>query len=131
MTARSRASYPGEFALSAVRTSASTRLAPRHRNRSVAAGMSRPRAQQRLAAFLFLAPACIMVAIYVVYPIISSISLSFYNWDGMTEKTFAGFDNYVELFHAPTVLYGAQEQCASGSCCSCSRRRWALPSRCI
>jgi multiple sugar transport system permease protein len=38
----------------------------------------------------------------VVYPIISSISLSFYNWDGMTPKTFAGFDNYIELFHADT-----------------------------
>jgi multiple sugar transport system permease protein len=58
--------------------------------------------QQRRAAFLFLAPACIMVAIYVVWPIISSLSLSLYNWDGMTEKTFVGFANYVELFHAPT-----------------------------
>ncbi|CAG4897443.1 carbohydrate ABC transporter permease [Paraburkholderia saeva] len=58
--------------------------------------------QQRRAAFLFLAPACIMVAIYVVWPIISSLSLSLYNWDGMTEKTFVGLANYVELFHAPT-----------------------------
>ncbi|MGF6776948.1 multiple sugar transport system permease protein [Paraburkholderia sp. GAS334] len=58
--------------------------------------------QQRRAAFLFLAPACVMVAIYVVWPIISSLSLSLYNWDGMTEKTFVGLANYVELFHAPT-----------------------------
>ncbi|PCE22975.1 sugar ABC transporter permease [Paraburkholderia acidicola] len=58
--------------------------------------------QQRVAAFLFLAPACAMVAIYVVWPILSSIALSFYSWDGMTEKTFVGLANYVELFHAPT-----------------------------
>src|SRR5471032_2832713 len=64
--------------------------------------MSATARQQRLAAFLFLAPACIMVAIYVIWPIFSSLRLSFYNWDGMTEKTFIGFDNYVELFHAPT-----------------------------
>ena len=64
--------------------------------------MSATARQQRLAAFLFLAPACIMVAIYVIWPIVSSLRLSFYNWDGMTEKTFAGFDNYIELFHAPT-----------------------------
>ncbi|MEQ5842143.1 sugar ABC transporter permease [Paraburkholderia acidicola] len=57
--------------------------------------------QQRVAAFLFLAPACAMVAIYVVWPILSSIALSFYSWDGMTEKTFVGLANYVELFHAP------------------------------
>ena len=58
--------------------------------------------QQRVAAFLFLAPACVMVALYVVWPILSSIALSFYSWDGMTEKTFVGLANYVELFHAPT-----------------------------
>ncbi|GGP26879.1 carbohydrate ABC transporter permease [Silvimonas amylolytica] len=59
------------------------------------------RRQQR-AAWLFLAPACVMVALFVLYPIIKSISLSFYNWDGMTDKTFVGLANYVELFHAPT-----------------------------
>ena len=58
--------------------------------------------RQRRAAFLFLAPACVMVALYVVWPILSSIALSFYSWDGMTEKTFVGLANYVELFHAPT-----------------------------
>jgi multiple sugar transport system permease protein len=58
--------------------------------------------QQRLAAFLFLAPACVMVGIYVIWPILSSIGLSFYNWDGMAEKTFVGVGNYVELFQAPT-----------------------------
>lgn len=58
--------------------------------------------RQRRAAWLFLAPACIMVAIYVLYPILTSITLSFYNWDGMTDKTFVGLANYIELFHAPT-----------------------------
>jgi multiple sugar transport system permease protein len=51
---------------------------------------------------LFLAPACVMVGVYVIWPILSSIWLSFHAWDGMTEKTFVGFDNYIELFHAPT-----------------------------
>ena len=54
------------------------------------------------AAFFFLAPACLMVGLYVVYPILSTIYLSFFSWDGMTEKTFVGLANYVELFHAPT-----------------------------
>jgi len=58
--------------------------------------------RQRRAAFLFLAPACIMVAIYVVYPILSTITLSLYDWDGMTERTFVGLGNYIELLHAPT-----------------------------
>nr|WP_321815278.1 MULTISPECIES: sugar ABC transporter permease [unclassified Paraburkholderia] len=58
--------------------------------------------RQRRAAALFLAPACIMVAIYVVWPILSTIRLSFYNWDGMSDASFIGFANYVELFHAAT-----------------------------
>jgi multiple sugar transport system permease protein len=56
------------------------------------------------AAFFFLAPACLMVGLYVVYPILSTIWLSFYSWDGMTEKTFVGLANYVELFQAPTFF---------------------------
>ncbi|CAB3726619.1 carbohydrate ABC transporter permease [Trinickia soli] len=58
--------------------------------------------RQRRAACLFLAPACLMVAIYVVWPVLSTIRLSFYNWDGMTDATFVGLANYIELFHAPT-----------------------------
>lgn len=58
--------------------------------------------RQRLAALLFLSPACFMVAVYVVWPILSSIFLSFYNWDGMSPKEFVGLANYTELFHAQT-----------------------------
>ncbi len=54
------------------------------------------------AAFFFLAPACLMVGLYVVYPILSTLYLSFFNWDGLAEKTFVGLDNYVELFRAAT-----------------------------
>jgi multiple sugar transport system permease protein len=58
--------------------------------------------RQRRAAFLFLAPACFMVAVYVVWPILSTIRLSFFNWDGMTEPTFIGLANFIELVHTPT-----------------------------
>jgi multiple sugar transport system permease protein len=56
------------------------------------------RRQQR-AAFVFLAPACVMVAIYVIWPILSTIRISFFNWDGMTDPSFVGIANYLELFH--------------------------------
>ena len=58
--------------------------------------------RQRRAAFLFLAPACVMVAIYVVWPVLSTIRLSLYNWDGMSDATFVGLANYIELFHSQT-----------------------------
>ncbi|WP_233872999.1 carbohydrate ABC transporter permease [Paraburkholderia adhaesiva] len=69
-----------------------------HRRRRVTPTARR----QRRAAFLFLAPACVMVAIYVVWPILSTLRLSLYNWDGMSPASFVGLANYVELFHAPT-----------------------------
>ena len=43
-----------------------------------------------------------MVAIYVIWPILSTLWLSLYNWDGMTERTFVGLANYAELLQAPT-----------------------------
>lgn len=54
------------------------------------------------AALLFLLPGLALFTVFVVYPIGSSIWLSFHHWDGMTAKTFAGLDNYRELFGSDT-----------------------------
>lgn len=53
--------------------------------------------QQRLAPWLFLAPGIFMFAVYVIIPIFQSINISFYDWDGLGERTWVGTDNYVEL----------------------------------
>ena len=60
--------------------------------------------KRRRAAYAFLAPACLLFSIYVLYPIASSIFLSLYEWDGMSDKAFVGLANYRELFHSPTFL---------------------------
>ena len=39
---------------------------------------------------------------YVLYPLFSSIALSFHEWDGVAEKAFVGLANYRELIHADT-----------------------------
>ncbi len=36
-------------------------------------------------------------AVYVIIPIFQSITLSFYQWDGLGPLTFIGLDNYREL----------------------------------
>ncbi|HEY2024444.1 sugar ABC transporter permease [Paraburkholderia sp.] len=64
--------------------------------------VSTTRGHQHRAAFFFLLPGCVLFTLCVIYPIISSIWLSFYHWDGMTPKTFAGLANYVELFQSDT-----------------------------
>ncbi|AEI93573.1 MULTISPECIES: carbohydrate ABC transporter permease [Roseobacter] len=47
--------------------------------------------------WLFLAPAILFFAFYVIWPIYQSIVISFYDWDGLGEARFIGMGNYVEL----------------------------------
>lgn len=47
---------------------------------------------------VFLVPAILMFSVYVIFPIVQSVWLSFYEWDGLGAKTFVGFQNYIELF---------------------------------
>lgn len=53
---------------------------------------------KELTPWFFMAPAILLFSLYVLYPIISSFILSFYEWDGLGEKIWVGFDNYVQLF---------------------------------
>jgi multiple sugar transport system permease protein len=63
---------------------------------------STPNQRRALAAALFLAPALLVFAVYVLYPIAQSIRLSFYDWDGIAPKEFIGWANYQELFDDDT-----------------------------
>jgi multiple sugar transport system permease protein len=83
-----------------VSTTMSDKAVPSTRARRKApAPLSRRRNR---TALLFLLPGGLLFAIYVIYPVLSSIVLSFYNWDGMTAKTFVGLANYTELIHSDT-----------------------------
>ncbi len=62
------------------------------------------RHQMALTPALLLLPALLFFGTFVIWPIISSIDLSFYDWDGIKTPEFIGFGNYVELFHDP-VFY--------------------------
>jgi len=50
-----------------------------------------------LAPWLFLIPGIAFFSLYVVIPIFQSIWISFFEWDGLGEKTWVGLANYVEL----------------------------------
>lgn len=50
---------------------------------------------------VFIAPAFAMFSLYVIIPIIQSISLSFYEWQGIGPKTWIGLGNYEMLFKDP------------------------------
>lgn len=50
-----------------------------------------------IAPVVFIAPALILFSIYVIYPIVNSIWISFHDWDGMSPPFFIGLGNYEEL----------------------------------
>ncbi len=62
------------------------------------ASTSAPRFNQRkLAPYLFLVPGVLVFLLYVIFPILQSIWISFYEWDGLGPKTWVGAQNYIDL----------------------------------
>ncbi|MCC1482281.1 carbohydrate ABC transporter permease [Roseibaca sp. Y0-43] len=52
-----------------------------------------------LMPLAFIAPAFAMFSLFVIYPIIQSIGLSFTQWQGIGPKTWVGLNNYRMLFN--------------------------------
>ena len=69
-----------------------------------AARGSNGRIQRRhggLETLILLAPATLLFALFVVYPIVASIRLSLFDWDGAGPQRFVGLANYRELLGDP------------------------------
>ena len=56
------------------------------------------RHQQKLTPIIFLTPGLLFFVVYVIWPILSSLTISLYQWDGLSPKTFIGLENYIMLF---------------------------------
>lgn len=59
------------------------------------------RLQFTLAPVYFLAPAMILFTVFVLWPIVQSIWISFHEWSGFGEMTWVGLENYRRLFQDP------------------------------
>lgn len=59
------------------------------------------RLEFKLAPVYFLAPAFIFFSLFVIWPILQSFWISFHEWSGFGEKTWAGLENYRTLFRDP------------------------------
>ncbi len=62
-------------------------------------GAARRRWRRNLAGYAFAGPALIVLAAFLLYPIVYSVSLSLHEWDGYTPRwgAFVGFENYRAL----------------------------------
>lgn len=66
----------------------------------------RGRRREALIGWLFVVPALLVYAVFVLQPLLLTFSYSFYEWDGVGPSTWAGLDNYRRVATDPD-LYGA------------------------
>lgn len=59
---------------------------------------------KRYSPYLFITPMLLLFAIFIVYPIIYNIRISFFEWNGISKtKVFVGLDNYRALLKDPIM----------------------------
>jgi raffinose/stachyose/melibiose transport system permease protein len=65
----------------------------------------RRRRQEMRTAYLFILPALAVYLVFVFWPVIQSIGISFFEWNGLSEKMrFTGLSNYVTMFTQDDVF---------------------------
>lgn len=67
-------------------------------------GVRSARRRAAWAGWLFALPAAVMYVVFELYPIITSIQYSFYDWDGVGLATPVGLDNYGRVFTEPQLI---------------------------
>ena len=71
------------------------------------AGAQRParpgRRRRSKVAYLYVLPAFVVFAAFLGWPFLQTIQYSFYNWDGLSPATWAGFENYLSVFVDPEL----------------------------
>lgn len=67
-------------------------------------GRLQPRARRWISAVCFLVPACAILAMFVVAPMLSALRTSFFESSGFGSETFVGLGNYVQVFIDPMFL---------------------------
>lgn len=59
--------------------------------------------EPRRIAYLYLLPGLAIYGLFILIPLLHAVDLSFYKWDGITQGTWTGISNYVELVQDPLI----------------------------
>ncbi len=62
-----------------------------------------PPGEPRLVGYVYVLPALLVFGAFLLWPILRTVSLSFYDWDGLTPGTWAGLDNYRAVLTDPAL----------------------------
>jgi len=60
--------------------------------------------RETFAGWLFVLPALLMYAFFVLVPLLLTILYSFYRWNGVGPMKWVGFNNYLTVFEVPDLL---------------------------
>ncbi|MBE2269758.1 MAG: sugar ABC transporter permease [Anaerolinea sp.] len=60
--------------------------------------------REHLIGWLFVLPALAMYAVFVLLPLLMSVTYSFFRWNGIGPMTWAGLDNYARVLNDPDLL---------------------------
>lgn len=63
--------------------------------------------RSRVAVLVFLLPPLALYGVAVLLPILQSLGLSLFSWDGITPMEFVGLDNYVRMLTRDDVFWQA------------------------
>lgn len=61
--------------------------------------ITRRRLRENITGWLFVAPVFVWALVFTAYPLVSSLRLSFYEWNPFGTNLFIGLANYRELLH--------------------------------
>lgn len=61
--------------------------------------------RSRTAVLVFLLPALVVYVLAVLLPIVQSLGLSLFSWDGITPAVFVGLDNYTRMLFQDDVFW--------------------------
>lgn len=57
---------------------------------------------ETMDSYILIAPLLILLAVFILYPVLANIYLSFFKWKGMGKAVFIGFKNYSTMFKDET-----------------------------
>jgi raffinose/stachyose/melibiose transport system permease protein len=62
--------------------------------------------EARRIAYLYIAPAFVLYAVFNLVPLVQGVNVSLYRWDGITPGSWVGLRNYADFFTDPTIRTG-------------------------
>jgi len=73
--------------------------------------------KKKYLGFLFVVPSLVLYIFFVIYPVINSIKLSFFKWDGLGKNmTFIGLENYITMLTDDKVFLMSLKNSIIWSC---------------